>query len=119
MEVLTMTTLGMLGPIELKADNIDNLINAKSPGNFALGHIEGKAFIVKYIGRSDSNLNNQLKTYIGRYPNFKWSYASSVKAAYDKTCQNYHDFGGSDALDNKTHPEKPGGEYLICEICGL
>lgn len=114
-----MTSLRMLGPIDLTTDNVDNLISARSPGNFALGHIKGKAFIVKYIGRSDSNLNNHLKKYIGDYPTFKWSYASSIKAAFDKACQNYHDFGGSDALDNKTHPEKPEGEYLICEICGI
>ena len=115
----TMTTLGMLGPAKLSSDNIDNFIKACSPGNYALGYIEGKAFIVKYVGRSDHDLNEELKNMVGYYPHFKWSYASSVKAAFDKECQNYHDFGGSEDLDNDSHPARPDGEYLICEICGL
>ena len=116
---LTMTTLGMLGPVKLTSDNIDNFIKARSPGNYALGYIEGKAFIVKYIGRSDLDLNEELKSCIGQYPHFKWSYASSAKAAFDKECQNYHDFGGGEDLDNENHPASPDGEYMICEICGL
>lgn len=119
METLTMTTLGMLGPTQLTSNNIDKLIQARSPGNFALGHIEGKAFIVQYIGRSDENLNEKLKSCIGKYQLFKWSYASSEIAAFDKECQNYHDFGGNIDLDNDNHPEKPDGEFVVCKICGL
>lgn len=119
MVTFTMTTLKMIGPVTLTCENIDKLIRAQSPGNFALGYIEGKAFIVKRIGRSDYDLNKQLKDNIGKYPHFKWSYASSAKEAYHKECQNYHDFGGCDELDNDSHPFKPAGEYLLCEICGL
>lgn len=116
---LTMTTLGMLGPFELNDINIDNVIGARSPGNFALGYIEGKAFIVKYIGRSDSDLNEALKQTTGKYPYFKWSYASSPKAAFAKECRNYHDFGEVDGLDNSHHPHPPEDGYLYCEVCGL
>lgn len=118
MVTFTMTTLGMIGPVKLATENIDKLIRAKSPGNFALGYIEGKAFIVKHIGRSDFDLNKKLKDCIGSYSHFKWSYASSSKEAFYKECQNYHDFGGNDELDNVNHPEKPTGEYLLCEYCG-
>jgi hypothetical protein len=114
-----MTTLSMIGPLKLNSENVDKLIKAHSPGNFALGYIEGKAFIVKYIGRSDFDLNQKLKDCIGKYSHFKWSYASSPKEAFIKECQNYHDFGGYDELDNDTHPVKPGGAYIMCEYCGI
>lgn len=119
MVTFTMTTLGMIGPVKLASENIDKLVQAHSPGNFALGYIEGKAFIVKYIGRSDCDLNKDLKHSIGNYSHFKWSYASSAKDAFNKECQNYHDFGGCDELDNNKHPDKPTGEYLLCEYCGF
>lgn len=119
MVTFTMTSLGMIGPLKLETDNIDKLIRAHSPGNFALGHIEGKAFIVKRIGRSDFDLNKKLKDSIGSYTHFKWSYASSAIEAFKKECQNYHDFGGYDELDNNDHPVKPSGEYVLCEYCGL
>ncbi len=111
-------TLGMLGPIELKDDNIDDKIKGRSPGNYALGRIEEKAFIVAYVGRSDTDLNSRLKDWVGDYPYFKWSYASSEKVAYNKECKNYHDFGKNRLLDNISHPAKPDGKDWKCVVCG-
>lgn len=105
----TVSTLGMLGPIDLDIARIDEAIRGKSPGNYALGYVEEHAFIVQYIGRSDDDVNNSLKSWVGKYPKFKWSYARSAREAYEKECQNFHDFGGLKLLDNKHYPVKPGG----------
>ena len=113
-----MKSLVMKGPFELSAKKIEQLIIARSPGNYALGHIDGHSFIVKYVGRSDFDINGRLKDWVGAYPQFKWSYASSEKAAYDKECKNYHDFGGNRLLDNSIHPAKLDGKDWKCKVCG-
>ena len=42
------------------------------------------------------------------YTRFAYSYAPSAKAAFEKECRNYHDFGGDyGSLDNKQHPCRP------------
>jgi hypothetical protein len=47
---------------------------------------------VKYVGRSDSDLKARLLSHVssGRYKEFKYSYATSPKAAFEKECQNFH-----------------------------
>ncbi len=54
-----------------------------------------------------------------RYERFKFSYADSIQEAYEKECQNYHDFGGEEGyLRNKEHPAKPDRYEGTCPICG-
>jgi hypothetical protein len=43
------------------------------------------------------------------YTCFAFSYARSAEAAFEKECRNYHDFGGSDGLDNEAHPVSTPG----------
>ncbi len=38
------------------------------------------------------------------YTHFAYSYAPSAKAAFEKECRNYADFGGSNELDNEAYP---------------
>ena len=38
------------------------------------------------------------------YTRFAYSYAPSAQAAFEKECRNYHDFGGSEGLDNEGCP---------------
>ena len=85
------------------AAKIDEVVTKKSPGNYALGHTDDKGiFNVQYVGRSDTDLKQELKTRLdAKYKRFKYSYASSPKDAFEKECQNFHDFGGSEKLDNK------------------
>ena len=115
---INMVTLSMKGPLELTNEKIDEVITARSPGNYTLGYIEGHSFIVEHIGRSDTDLNGRLKEWVLHYPNFKWSYARSEKAAYEKECRNYHDFGRAEMLGNVIHPAKPDGTKLKCVVCG-
>jgi len=110
----------MQGPYTLKNDNIDEVITKTSAGNYALGDSDEKTFYVRYVGRADENVKVRLKSWVGKkdkYKEFKFSYATSPKAAFEKECQNYHDFGGSDKLDNDIHPDRPEGSGWKCPMC--
>ena len=116
-----MPKLGLEGPWDLNDRTIDQEVTNHSAGNYALGYEnERGAFVVKYVGRSDDDLNARLHDWTdnGQYHSFKASYASSPTAAYKRECQNFHDFGGADKLDNKYHPDKPDGGRVSCPVCG-
>ncbi len=103
-----MATLDMQGSYPLTNESIDKNVEKGRIGNYALGDVDQKnVFIVKYVGRSDVDLNKRLKDHVGSYPQFKFSYAASAKEAYAKELRNYNDFGGSDTLDNEIEPAKP------------
>jgi hypothetical protein len=120
--VLQLASLEMNGPFGFTSDEIDDLVADNRIGNYALGTIDktdGK-FIVRYVGRSDSDVKAELKNRLALgYPNFKFSYADSKKDAFDKECRNYHDFGGKKLLRNERHPDRPEGmTNLNCPIAG-
>ena len=56
-----MASLYMYGPYSLTNDQIDMVVRENSIGNYALGHSKEGKFYVKYIGRSDRDLNKRLK----------------------------------------------------------
>ena len=108
----------MLGPYNLDNETIDNQITKKSAGNYGLGYVDDKGvFIVKYVGRSDEDLNSRLKKHVGNYKMFKYCYATSPKVAFEKECNNYHDFGEAKDLDNEIHPDRPEGSDWKCPSC--
>jgi hypothetical protein len=116
-----MPLLDMEGSYELTAQTIDRVVTKTSPGNYALGYVSNSTFVVRYVGRSDTDLNSRLKKWVNnsRYKRFKFSYATSPKAAFDKECKNYHDFGGDkEKLDNDEHPQRPEGADWKCPVCG-
>jgi len=116
-----MTSLGMEGPYNFTSSEIDRVVTRKSCGNYALGYTKDDGtFIVKYVGRSDSDVNIELKARLPlNHKKFKYSYATSPKAAFEKECQNYHDFGGSKELENKNHPSRPAGTGWKCPVCNI
>ena len=115
-----MATLGMEGPYIFTSSEIDRVVTRTSPGNYALGRGEDSTFYVSYVGRSDNDVNKELKARLTlKHPKFKYGYATSVKAAFEKECQNYHDFGGSEKLDNKVHPGRPNGTNWRCPVCNI
>lgn len=123
-----MATLNMGISYNLTYDEIDRLVLENSIGNYAYGYLNDKGlFIVCYVGRSDTDLKERIKHGIEymkanpncRYERFKFSYADSIQEAYEKECQNYHDFGGEEGyLRNKEHPSKPDRYEGTCPICG-
>ncbi len=73
-----MATLNMKGPYDFTSAKIDEIVTETSAGNYALGRTndEGK-LLVRYVGRSDSDVNAELKNRLDRgYKKFKFSYAS-------------------------------------------
>ena len=118
-----MATLNMRGPYTLNTETIDKTVTTKSPGNYALGKTDTKddTFIVEYVGRADDDLIPRLKKHAAeaKYTEFKYSYAASVKDAFEKECRNYHAFGGSEKLGNKYHPDRPEGKKYPCPVCDI
>lgn len=115
-----MATLEMNGPYELANTAIERNVTQKSAGNYGLGKESDSTFYVNYVGRSDDDVRNRLKTWVGKkaaYTHFKFSYATSPKAAFEKECKNFHDFGGTSKLDNDVHPQRPEGTNWKCPFC--
>ena len=112
-----MATLNMNGPHKLDTKTIEDKVTKTSPGNYALGSKNDKGvFLVYYVGRSDTDVAARLKSWIGntKRPLFKFSYATSPKAAFEKECQNYHDF---EPTDNSVHPQRPDNTNWKCPRC--
>ena len=116
-----MATLGMEGPHIFTSAEIDRVVTKTAFGNYALGYTKDDGtFIVQYVGRSDSDVNQELKARLAaKYKHFKYSYATSRKAAFEKECHNYHDFGGNEKLDNEIHPSRPAGTDWKCPVCTI
>jgi hypothetical protein len=116
---LSMPSLQMNGPHLLNRATIDLVVKYRVPGNYALGWVSKKGlFIVRYVGRSDTDLNQELKARMNpTYMHFKYSYAASSRVAFEKECRNFHDFGGTIELENLVHPDRPDGTSLVCRVC--
>lgn len=107
----------MTGPFKLTNEEIEKNIPKMSPGNYALGKSTRDTFYFSYIGREDINLKERLLTWLDKYDEFKFTYASSPKDAFLKECKNYHDFGDSKKLKNDLHLDKPKSSKWKCPIC--
>jgi hypothetical protein len=115
-----MATLDMLGAYDFTSSEIDRVVTRTSFGNYALGYVKEDTFYPRYVGRSDSDVNKELKARLPlKHPKFKYSYATSPKNAFEKECRNYHDFGGSKDLENKVHPDRPAGTDWKCPSCNI
>jgi hypothetical protein len=116
-----MASLEMNGPYVFSSSEIDRVVTKTLPGNYGLGYKNDEGtFIVLYVGRSDSDVNQELKARLdSRYQHFKYSYATSPKAAFEKECRNYHDFDGSEKLDNEKHPARPARTGWTCPVCNI
>ena len=114
-----MATTGLDGPYTLSREKIDSVVTRTSPGAYALGEMKDNTFYISYVGRSDDDVNRRLHEWVGKYASFKFGYYPSAKAAYEKECSLWHDFGGPDGkLDNKSHPAKTVVSWA-CPVCGV
>ena len=115
-----MAATNLHGPHPLTPDGIDAAVTGVGPGAYALGRHDGETFFVAYVGRSDSDLNDRLKDWTGtKYKHFKYGFLETSKAAFDKECILFHDFGGTDKLDNEIHPDRPNGSGWRCLRCNI
>ena len=87
------TGLGLSYP--LTNEKIDEVVTTKSASTYVLGHKktekkeekEETTFVVEYVGRADSDVNDRLKKWVGKYERFKFGYYGSPKAAFEKECR--------------------------------
>jgi len=76
-----MSLLEMSGPYPLSDEAIDDALTRTSPGNYALGYMEGDTFSVFYVGRSDSDVRRRLHEWVGMPSRYE-EYASPAKASW-------------------------------------
>ena len=120
-----MASLDMFGPFALTDKEVNERVPENVIGNYAFGYIdkEDGAFVVCYVGRSDSDLKKEIKQQMKTdrakgCTHFMFSIAKSTKEAFEKECRNYHDFGECDCLNNDIHPAKPAGTEYKCPVEG-
>ena len=115
-----MASSGLKGPYRLTDSSINEHVTQTSPGAYALGTDKGNTFTISYVGRSDDDVNNRLHDWVDHYSDFKFDYFDSPKAAFEKECHLWHDFGGPKGLlDNKKHPQRPEGSGWKCPVCTI
>ena len=77
----TLSLLKMRGSHPLTGRAIDEALTRTSPGNYALGYMDGDSFSVFYVGRSDSDVRGRLHEWVGM-PSQHERYASCAKAPW-------------------------------------
>ena len=77
----TLQSLEMCGSYPLNDEAIDALITSTSPGNYALGYLDGESFCVFYVGRSDSDVRRCLHEWVD-LPSQYEKYSSPAKAPW-------------------------------------
>ena len=112
-----MAQNGLQGPFALTDEVIDEEVTLRQPGAYVLeGSTDLVNFRVHYVGRSDTDVNNQLHVHVGSYKRFRYQYCSSGQAAFEKECTLYHDF---EPTFNPIHPQRPRGTGWKCPRCNL
>jgi hypothetical protein len=76
-----MGLLEMNGSYPLSHETIDEMVSRTSPGNYALGYMDGTTFMVFYVGCSESDVKCRLHEWVDA-PSRSRKYAPSAKAAY-------------------------------------
>jgi len=76
-----MGRLEMSGSYPLTDEAIDEVLTRTSPGNYALGYLDGDTFMVFYVGRSDFDVRDRLHGWVGA-PTCCDRYAPSTKAPW-------------------------------------
>lgn len=77
----TLCSLKMRGAYPLNSRAIDEALTRTSPGNYALGYMDGDSFSVFYVGRSDSDVRGRLHEWVGMPSQYE-RYTSCAKAPW-------------------------------------
>jgi hypothetical protein len=104
----------------LNARSVAEVVTKTSAGSYVLGRVLENGFCALYVGRSDHDLAGELRGWVGenaRYKAFVFSYAPDPKSAFEKECEDFHDFGGIERLDNAGHPQHPAETDWLCPRC--
>ena len=74
---------------------------------------------VRYVGSSKS-LHQRLKDWASdnKYRYFEYEFEDTIDQAYKRESALFHQFGGTEKLDNEKHPPRPTGR-VKCPSCSL
>jgi hypothetical protein len=97
-----MGPLGMSGSYPLDDGAIDEMVSRTSPGNYALGYMDGATFTVFYVGRSDSDVRRRLHEWVGTASRYE-RYAPPTRAAWGSRPRGYQPQGAPmlDRVENE------------------
>ncbi|MDX2264380.1 MAG: hypothetical protein NW215_05360 [Hyphomicrobiales bacterium] len=110
-----MPKASLHGPFPLSFDAVAQAVGHVSAGVFALGYQDGDgAFRINAVGRSDADVAAALKALIGSDQAFKFDFAASPAAAFERECALFHDFRPP---GSRLHPARPTGTALTCPRC--
>lgn len=106
----------------LTSEEVDKQVTPNKAGVYQLLTFNTflELYVVKYVGRSDTDLNARLKQHCSKgYDAFCFEYADTPLDAYQGECTYYHHYNGDiGLLDNKSHPDLPDGvSGVVCPIC--
>jgi hypothetical protein len=93
-----MGPLEMDGSYPLDDEAIDERVSRTSPGNYALGYMDGSTFMVFYVGRADRDVKRRLHEWVGA-PSRYVKYAPSAQAAWGSRRRGHLPQGAAPALD--------------------
>lgn len=109
---------------DFSEDQIRSRVEKGKIGNYALGFsathkdTNTEVFHPTFVGRSDSDLQEELLTRLAKkkpwYDRFKFSYATTVREAFERECREFHLTVGG--IDNEAHPQRPNGTDFPCPI---
>jgi len=115
-ENVRMQRSSLKGPFFLHDEDIDREVEPDRPGVFLLGGSGVFSLSDARVGRSDTNLNNQLHVYVGSYRYFSFQYCSSAQESFEAECDLFHDVKPH---DNSVHPARITGTEWKCPRCKL
>ena len=107
-------------PYDLTPRTVSEVVTRVSAGNYLLGRVGDHGFLVQYVGRSDRDLAKELRSWArdrSHHKAFTFGYASDPKAAFERECEDFHDYGGTETLDNAEHPKRPANADWLCPRC--
>ena len=93
-----MGSLEMNGSYPLDDEAIDDMVSRTSPGNYALGYMDGTTFMVFYVGRSDCDVKRRLHEWVDAPSRYE-RYAPSARAAWGSRHRRHLPQGAAPALD--------------------
>jgi len=77
-----LRSLEMTGSFPLSDEAIDEALTRTSPGNYALGYMDGGTFDVFFVGRSDSDVRRRLHEWVGMPSRYE-DHASLARAPWE------------------------------------
>jgi len=88
----TMRSLEMSGCYPLSDEAIDGALTRTSPGNYALGYMDGDVFSVFFVGRADGDLRQRLHAWVDMPSRYE-KYACAAKASWGLQRRQRHPLG--------------------------